>query len=630
MTSKQKNLESFLFSIGGVAAMFILLVGIYMVSRVASFRVDLTQEKLYTLSDGTKAILKKLDTPVQVSLFVTQGKELPVEFKTYTQRVEDLLREYQKLAGSNIELKKFDPQPDSDAEDLAEANGVQGQPINMYGEKVYMAVVITMLDSKQVIQLDPGKERLLEYDLSRAISNVTAAKKPVVGVMSALPVMGTPFNPMMARMGQQPGQQEPWILVTELKRDFDLREVPVTATEIESDISILLVIHPKGITDKTTFALDQFILRGGKMIAFLDPLSIVDARSGPQNNPLQAAASGGSNLDKLTKAWGLEFDSNKVLADRVFPTMINRGNRGEQSLAVLSLTREGVNTNDVTTSQLDNMLMPFTGVFSGTPVDGLQQTVLLKSSAQSQLVERFMAEFSGQQLANDFNPSGKEQSLAIRLTGKFKTAFPDGPPKDDAATPPPASSPLKDGAAETTVVLVGDTDMLFDQFAAQVQNLFGQRLFMPMNGNLALVQNLVEQLAGDQNLIRIRSRATLNRPFTLVNKMQAEAELNFQSKIKELEASLADANSKLGELQQGKDANQRFILSPEQQQEIESFRKKQLQVKQDLKTVRKELKKEIDRLQNRVTWLNIAGMPVVVTALGLCLALLKRKRTAAK
>ena len=636
MISQKKSIQNFLFSVGGVGAMFVLLAGVYVISHLAATRIDLTEEKMFTLSAGTKAILRKIDTPVQIRYYATQGKDMPVELKTYAQRVDDILNEYKKHGGSKIQIKKFDPQPDSDAEDSANLDGVEGQQIN-FGDKVFMGIAISMLDSKVALPfLDPRRERLLEYDITRAIANVANPEKAVVGVMSGLPVFGQ-MNPMQMMQGGQ--RQEPWVFVSELKRDFTVKEVQTTADKIDDDIKILIVLHPKNFSDKALYAIDQFIMRGGKLIGFVDPMSIVDSRNAPQNNPLQGAMNASSSMDKLTKAWGVAYEPGKVVADLVFKTMINRGQRPEEAPAVLSLTGAGANTNDVVTSQVDNLLLPFAGSFTVTPPDGIKSTVLLHSSEKSQLVEGFMAQFGGDSLTKDFQASGKELALAIRLSGKFKTAFPDGAPKDSA---PPADGEkkpesalgdqIKESAKETAVVLVGDTDMLYDQFAAQVQQMFGQRMVFPMNGNLNFLQGIVEQNAGDENLIAVRSRATMNRPFTKVGEMKVAAEDRFRSKIKDLEKSLQDAQTRLNELQQAKQGSgqQKFILSPEQQAELAKFKQKQAEVNKELKQVRKDLRREIDSLENRLKWINIAGMPFLVTAAGVSLALIKRKRTAAR
>jgi ABC-type uncharacterized transport system involved in gliding motility auxiliary subunit len=629
--TKKSNIQSYLFSVVGVIAMFVILMAVYVISHLSAVRVDVTHERLNTLSDGTKAILRKLEGPVQIRFFVTQGKDMPVFYKAYAQRVEDLLKEYQKVGGKNLEVKKLNPEPDSDAEDAANLAGVEGQALNT-GDKLYLGLAISMLDSKAVLPfLDPRRERLLEYDITRAIANVSTTEKQVIGVMSGLPIFGQQMNPMMAQMGQR--GQDPWLFISELKRDFTVKQIEMTADKIDDDVKTLIVVHPKNITDKAQYAIDQFILRGGKMMAFLDPLSIVESQSMPQQQRMQMAASGGSNLEKLLKAWGITFDSNKVVADMVYKSQMGRGQRTETAPSVLTLTQEAINTNDVVTSQIDNMLMLFPSAFTGTPAAGLQETVLLKSSPESAFIDRFMAEFSGENATKDFKASGKEQSLAIRLVGKFKTAFPDGAPKDasDTNAPPATAAPgLKESAKETAVILVGDSDMLYDQFVAQVGDFMGQRIVMPRNGNLALVQNMVEQLSGDNNLIAVRSRATQSRPFTRVRKMEAEAEKRFQGEIQKLEKTKEEAQTKINELQRNKESGQRFILSPEQQAEIEKVRKQQAEASRKLKQERKNLRHEVDSMENNLKWANILGMPVVVTFAGVSLALFKRKKTAAK
>ena len=635
----KKQIESSLYSVIGVFVMLIILIAVYVISGFAKQRIDLTQEKLNTLSHGTKAILSRIDTPIEIRFYCTQdSKDMPVPLKVYAQRIEDLLFEYKKAAKSKITIRKMDPRPDSDAEEAAGLDGVEGQTASL-GEKVYLGLAVSMLDSTSAIPfLSPEREKLLEYDISRAISRVMTTEKAVVGVMSPLQVFGE-FNPMAMRMGQMQ-RQEPWVFIGELKRDYEVKQIDMTVDQIPPEVKVLVVVHPKGITDKTQYALDQFVLRGGKLVAFVDPLSLVDSRNN-QGNPMQAAAQGGSNLEKLFKAWGVNFDPNKVAADMRFVTRINRGNRAEEAPAVLSMTAEGINREDVVTGQIDNLLLPFGGAFSGTPAEGLKRTVLVKTTSTSQMVDRFMAEFSGEQIAKDFTSSGNEQALAIRLVGKFKTAYPEGKPKDTSADkhdadddkPAPdaaAGAGLKESSTDGVVVLVGDADLLFDQFSVQVQEFFGQRIVIPRNGNLSLVQNIVDQLAGDNNLITVRSRATLNRPFTVVRKMQAQAEERHRSKIKELEQGLQDAQGKLNELQRKKEAGQRFILSAEQQAEIKKFQEKEAQVRKELKMVRKNLRRDIDSMENRLKWMNIAGMPILVTLSGVLLAVFKRKKTAAK
>jgi ABC-type uncharacterized transport system involved in gliding motility auxiliary subunit len=634
----RKRISTLLFSTAGLAAMFLIVVAVNFLATLAKARVDLTAEKLYTLSDGTRAVLGKLDGTVEVRFYCSRGeREMPVVLKTYAQRVEDLLNEYQQHSRGNLELKKYDPEPDSDAEDLATRDGVDGQFLPS-GEKLYLGLAVSFLDRKAVIPfLAPDKEKLLEYELTRAISSVLTADKPVIGVMSPLPLFGQAMNPMMMQMGQR--GEPAWAVISELQQNFTVEQVDMNTDRIDPRFKVLLVVHPKGITDAAQYALDQFILGGGKVIAFLDPQCLVD-RAGA--HPQFGNMGGGSSLDKLLKAWGVNFDSSKVVADRDNMSRVMRGNKAESAPAFLSLNEESIDREDVLTMQLDSLMIPFGGAFTGTPAEGLKRTVLVHSSKNSQLAEGFLAQMSGEQVLKDFKSADTEYAMAIRLTGKFKTAFPEGKPKPAAPAEPDAAKPeekkdekadggsLKESKAENSVLLVGDADWVYDQFAVRSQNVMGFRIQEPLNGNLSLVQNMVELFAGDSNLISVRSRASMTRPFTRINKMETQAEAAYQNKIKDLEAGLQEAQQKLNELQRNKDKGQKFILSKEQQAEIEKFREKEVQVKKELKLVRKQLRQDIESLQFKLKIANIAGMPFLVVLAGIGIALLKRKRTAAR
>jgi ABC-type uncharacterized transport system involved in gliding motility auxiliary subunit len=629
---KNKGLQTILFSTAGVAAVALILIGFNIITAAFKQRVDLTQEKAFTLSAGTKAILGKLDTPVKIRFYCTQSEESTPEtvfLKDYAARVEDLLTEFKQNAHGKIIIEKLNPRPDSDAEDKARFDGIQQQML-AGGEPFYLGLAVSLLDEKQTVELPPSRERLLEYDLARAIARVVNPTKPVIGVMSGLPIWGQPSNPMMMQMGQR--GSEPWMILNELKADFDVKRVELTAESIPDDIKVLLVIHPKDISDATQFALDQFVLRGGKLIAFLDPYAVVDSRG---QNPMMGGMSQGSssNLDKLLKAWGLTFESTKVVAD--MNLLMELGGRDEEPMRQptwLSLTKSDLDKDDITTSELDNLWLPMAGAYAGTPAAGLKETVLFKSTTDSQLVEGMMANMAPQQIIKDFKPSGKEQTLALRLTGKFKTAFPDGKPGPvDTNAAPAKAELLKESKEEGSVILVGDADMLYDQFAVRTMDSPFGRMAMPMNANLNFAQNCVEQMAGDKNLIQVRSRATRNRPFEVVKKKEAEASARYQAEIAKLEEKLSETQQRLNELQtQKKDKSQRFILSDEQQKELLAFQKQEADARQQLKQVRKELSKDIDALKNRLKWVNILAMPVLVSVFGIVLAVVKNKKTGAK
>jgi ABC-type uncharacterized transport system involved in gliding motility auxiliary subunit len=397
---------------------------------------------------------------------------------------------------------------------------------------------------------------------------------------------------------------------------------------------VLLVIHPRGIGERAQYALDQFVLRGGKLIAFLDPSAYFD-----QLGQMGGMGGGGtpSSLDRLLKAWGLGFDSGKVVLDMRYLT-----GAGARTLpTLLSLNDNAFAPNDITTARLGSLLMPFAGAFTGKPVEGLNETVLMKTSAYSQLVDSFAATAQGETAIRGFKPSGTEYPLAVRLTGKFKTAFPEGRPTPEdkgdkakapekkAAKAPSAKSEtaqLKESAAENAVVLVGDSDFINDGAAVQIQELFGQRIVIPRNGNLAFAQALVDQFAGDPALIQLRSRASAARPFTVIRDMEAKAQQAYLGKIKELEDNLGQTQEKLNTLQKGRGQGAGAILTAEQQSELENFRRKAAETRLALKEVRRELRADSEALQFWTKVANIALIPILVTLAGIGLAILRRRR----
>ena len=630
-----RKTESLLYSAGGLVAALIILVLLNLVLGAARGRIDLTQGKLYTLSEGTRAVLGKLESPVKIRLYFSQS-DVPLPMKAYGRRVEDLLAEFRQAGRGKVLVEKLDPQPDSDAEDSATLEGVEAQ-VTPSGDRFYLGASISYADQKLALPaLTPDREPLLEYDLVRAIARAAVTSKPVIGVMSALPVFGMPPSPMT---GGQP--MEPQVFVGELRRDYTVKRVSLGTERIDDDIKVLLVIHPRGIGERAQYALDQFVLRGGKLIAFLDPNAYFD-----QMGQMGGMGGGGtpSSLDRLLKAWGLEFDTGKVVLDMRYLT--GAGPRALPTL--LSLNDNAFSRDDITTARLGSLLMPFAGVFTGKPVEGLNETVLMKTSEYSQLVDSFAATTQGEAAVRGFKPSGTEYPLAIRLTGKFKTAFPEGPPKAEdkgnAAKPPEKkgakegakapeakveSASLKESAADNAVVLVGDSDFINDGAAVQIQEIFGQRVVIPRNGNLAFAQALVDQFAGDPALIKLRSRASAARPFTVIRDMEAKAQQAYLGKIKELEDNLGQTQEKLNGLQKGRGQGAGAILTAEQQSELENFRRKAAETRLALKEVRRELRADSEALQFWTKVANIALMPLLVAIAGIVLAVLRRRRTPA-
>jgi ABC-type uncharacterized transport system involved in gliding motility auxiliary subunit len=624
----QKKYEDLIYSGVGLVAVFAILVLVNVVVGAARGRVDLTQGKLFTLSDGTRAVLGKLEAPVKIRLYFTQGdSNVPLPIKAYGRRVEDLLAEFKQAGRGKVLVEKLDPQPDSEAEDSATLEGVEAQ-VTPAGDKFYLGLSVSYADQKVAVPaLALDREPLLEYDVTRAITRATVTAKPVVGVMSALPVFGMPPSQLT---GGQPLEQQ--VFIGELKRDYTVRRVGMDVQTIDKDIKVLVVIHPRGISEEAQYALDQFVLRGGKLIAFLDPSAYFD----PFGNMAQMGGGGGtsSSLDKLLKTWGVGFDPGKVVLDMRYVT----GSGARTLPTLLSLNDTAFDSKDITTARLGSLLMPFAGVFTGKPADGLNETVLMKTSAYSQLVDSFAATAQGEAAVRGFKPSGIEMPLAVRLTGKFKTAFPEGRPRseqkgDGKARPSPTETkaeiaPLRE-SAENAVVLVADSDFINDGAAVQIQEIFGQRIVIPRNGNIAFAEALVDQFAGDPALIQLRGRASAARPFTRIRDMEAKAQQAYLGKIKELEDNLQQTQEKLSALQRGRGPGAGAILSAEQQTELENFRRKAAETRLALKEVRRELRADSEALQFRTKVVNIALMPALVALVGIALAVVRRRRAPA-
>ena len=366
---KQTKIQTLLFSTAGVGLAFVAITGLNLLFSPVRARLDLTADGLHTLSEGSRKILSKIDSNVEVRLYISRGENrMPSAIKNYAQTVEDLLQEFRAASGGKITIKRLDPEPDSDAEDTAKLDGIEPVSLGqMGGDPIYFGMAVSLApETKAIPFLSPQREKLLEYDIARVISQVIATNKPVLGVMSPLPVLGGPaMNPMMMQMGRQPQQQQPWITFSELKRDFTVESVPMETDTIPDKIQVLMVVHPKDISEKAQYAIDQFILRGGKLIAFLDTQCITDNRN---PNPMGMNLGGGSSLPKLLEKWGIGLDTSKVVADRTFSRELQgRDGRPQPVPAFLFLNADGVNRDDAVTGQSDNLWLPFAGGFTGKP-----------------------------------------------------------------------------------------------------------------------------------------------------------------------------------------------------------------------------------------------------------------------
>lgn len=608
-----KKYEPLIYSAVGLVALFLILVAVnFLVSRVPA-RLDLTEGNLYTLSPGTKKILANLQAQVKLKVYVSQGESVPVQLRGFAQRVEDVVREFKSAAGANLVVERYNPRPDSEEEDAAQLDGIEPQQL-FTGEQFYLGVAVTQLDRKQTLpNISPQRERLLEYDLVRAIARVGSSERPKIGLMAGLPVLGERFNPFTRQ------SSDPWVLANELKREFDVREVPLTAKEIDKEINVLLVIHPRDIQPVTEYALDQFVMRGGKLIVFVDPYAYFDQMPTMPGVPPTPSA---STLPILFKTWGVQMDPGKVVADVVFGS----GGGARYTPTVLSLNRTAFSRDDIVTGQIETLLYAFGGAFELKTPENLKATELVRSSPNSMLVDTMNATKSGEEATRSFNPSGNPMPLALRLTGKFKTAFPEGVKEDEKKPAAPGTPALRE-SPENSVIVVADVDMLADGAAVDIQDVFGRKVVVPSNGNLAFALGMVEQFAAGDELISLRSRAGAFRPLTVVRELEAEAQKEYFGKIQALEEEKQKTQARLQELQkaQGGAAKGAQILSPEQQAELERFKKTYVETNLALKELRKNLRQDAEALVFWTKVANIAVMPLLVALAGLLIALVRRR-----
>src|SRR5688572_11316245 len=606
-----KKFEHLIYSAVGLIALFLILVALNFLLSRASVRADLTDGNLYTLSAGTKKILRNLQAPVKVKLYLSQGEAVPVQLRGFAQRVEDVVREFKSAAGPNLVVERYNPKPDSEEEDAAQLDGIEGQQL-MSGEQFYLGLAVTQLDRKQTIPaIAPQRERLIEYDLARAIARVGSAERPKVGLMAGLPVLGERFNPFTRQ------SSEPWVLANELKREFEVKEVPMSAKEIDKDINVLLLIHPRDAQPQTEYALDQFVMRGGKLIAFVDPYAYFDQGQTMPGMPPMASS---STLPLLFKAWGIEMDPGKVVSDVVFGS----GGGARYTPTVLSLNRTAFSRDDIVTSQIETLLYAFGGALTVKNTE-LKVTELIRSSPNAMLVEHMTATKSGDEATRNFKPSGQPMPLALRLTGKFKTAFPEGLKEDEKKPALPGTPALRE-SPENSVIVVADVDMLADGAAVDVQEVFGRRIVVPSNGNLALALGMVEQLAAGDDLISLRSRAASFRPLTRVRELEGEAQKEYFGRIQALEDEKQKTQARLQELQKAQGgASKSQILSAEQQAELERFKKTYIETNLALKELRKNLRQDAEALVFWTKVTNIAFMPLLVALVGLLIAFFRRR-----
>ncbi len=600
----------------------VLFVAVMLLVNVAfrGARVDLTQSHLYTLSNGTKNIIKSIDEPINLTLFFSDKgtQDLP-QLRTYYTRVHEMLQEMAARSGGKIKLEVVDPLPFSEDEDRATSFGLQAVPVSAAGDKVFFGLAGTNSTNGQsaIPFLQPDKEAFLEYDVAKLIHELTTTKKPVVGLLSGLPIAAG-LDPASRQM------RPAWAVDQQWSQLFDMRTLDAaTLKSIDKDIDVLVVVHPKKLGDDAQYAIDQFVLRGGHLLAFVDPDAELDDSGADPSNPMAAMmADKSSDLPRLFKAWGIEYDPKKVVLDRAraLPISTGEGAAPVRHPAILGLTRADLSPDDVITANLETVNVSSAGFFElSKDAKGEKLTPLIQTTSDAMAVptDRLRMLRDPSTLLNGFQPAGAPYVIAARLTGPFKTAFPER--KEGGSL-----QVSKD--ANGQIILVADTDILSDRLWVQMRSFLGQQVMNAFANNGDFAVNALDNMAGSSDLISIRGRATSQRPFTTVEALKRAADERFRAKEQELQQELSDTERKLTALQSAKSQDQAQILSPEQKGELDNFLKRKLEIRKELRQVRRQLDAEIERLGTKLKFLDIVLMPMLVTLAALAFAWWRNQR----
>jgi ABC-type uncharacterized transport system involved in gliding motility auxiliary subunit len=617
------------FGVGGLLALAVLFLGIVMLSNLGlrGMRLDLTQNRLYTLSPGTQQVLGELKEPVNLYFYFSReaaAKQAPL-LMPYATRVREFLDEVAARSGGKIRLRVIDPQPFSEDEDHATEVGLQSLQSGS-GDPLYFGLAGTnSTDGRSAIpSFLPDREEFLEYDVAKLIHELATPKKPVIGLMSGLAMQGQ-FNPMTGQMS------DPWPIVTQIDQLFTVRTQSTDIDHIDKDVDVLMVVQPKQLSQKTLYAIDQFVMRGGKMLLFIDPNSGADTAGQDPSNPYAGAmANHSSNLEPLLSAWGVNYDPTKVIGDVALGLEVRSSMQAPPTrhIGILGLHRDDMDPKDVVTASLDVINVATAGSLSARPgaKTTLEPLLLSSTSAEPLPAERFNALNDPASLRDGFKPTGIRYALAARLTGPLTSAFPQGAPPDQKPAAGPPLPHLSQSAAPANIVIVADTDMLMDYMWVQTRELLGQRMAQAFANNGDFVANVLDNLSGSSALISIRGRATFSRPFERVEALKRQADDRLRSKALELQAELQQTETKLTELQSKRNDQASLMLTPEQEQEVKRFTDEKAHVRKELRETQRGLDVDIDRLNTWLKVINIAIAPLAVAIAGVVILTLRRRR----
>lgn len=627
MTTSTIHVGKRAYGATALLALTVLFIGLIILITFVfrGARLDLTESRLYSIAPGTQNIVSSLDEPINLYFFFSQeASEQSPPLRAYAQRVLELLEEMEQRSKGKIRLQVIDPKPFTEEEDRAAEFGLAAAPLGATGESLYFGLAGTnSTDGREVIQFfQPEKEEFLEYDVASLIHRLSNPKRAVVGLLSTLPVDAS-FDQMSGRM------REGWASIAQLRELVDVRTLATDVQKIDDDVSAVIVIHPKDLSPQTLYALDQFVMRGGQLLAFVDPQSENDPSAAHQGAPM---AQRGSSLGPLLDAWGVGFDPGQILGDRELglTVALRQDQPPSQHLAIIGFNRASMNAKDVVTSTLDSINVMTAGALTKKDKATIAFEPLIQSSTNAALIQAMRFAFlpDASALLDDFKATGERYTVAARVSGKLKSAYPEGRPAGgEGATP--AGEHLAESKQDANLIIVADSDLLADPLWVRTQNVFGQRFAVAWANNGDFVANAVDNLSGSSDLISIRGRQSFFRPFTRVDELRRQADDQLRAKEKELDQELRETEKKLSELQAGRGAEGAFTLSPEQEAELQRFQEQRVRIRKDLRDVRRSLDVEIERLGTWLKVLNIALVPALIAIGAIALAVTRRRRLSA-
>ena len=616
-----------------LATLCLLVIGLILITVISGFlpgQADFTADRLYTLSEGSKSLLGKIEDRVSLQLYFSRSAQnLPILIKNYASRVELLLRQFQKEADGKITLSIIDPKPDTEEEEATIRAGISRQHLPG-GESLFFGLAIVQVDQEEAIPaFNIQREALVEYDISRAIHRVQRYSLPTLGVLSSLPVISQ-YVP-----GMMPGQQMPqdWVLIEELRNSFEVEQIRPDDDEISEDIDLLLVIHPQNLSDPILFAIDQYVLAGKPALIAVDPSSNVQKSQIGQQAMMTGMNLTSSDLPRLFKSWEIEYDPLYFVADLRHASMVSTGIDSQPAPYPAWLSLDSLSSDSPVTAQLNSMLLVESGDFELAEGSEHQLTRLIVSSEQSdRLTASILAFSTPENLLRQISPTGQVRTLAGIVRGKFKTAFPDGKPTqeedsegpdDDSDTDRPSmvrterEMGLMESVGTSTVALVADTDFLADQFSVRRFPFFGISAISPLNDNLSFVSNIAEFLSGSDDLISLRGKGTAVRPFKVVEELEMKAQQSYQDQYDALQAELNQVQDRLRELETEQSERGRLVASQEVRDLIADYRREEADKRAALREIRKSLREDIESLEIRLALFNLFTVPVLLIFLGI-------------